>query len=358
MKRGELDHILDASQVVSVTSVAFCGCPDDHRVLEANYWGPRRKHAEHGLQLWICAVSSQERHVVHDTQNGYLPVDWRECWRGRILRVVASDTVSRRKPFGKRLIDYRVALRHMGTWGVALFSDDLAADLRGDFRELIGDGLTASQAVEKLMGEFASSLDDDDEMPVFWLALAAVQWQLGRVEEGTKQNAIQIIDSGRDLQRWDVPSDRDKRAKVLNRLKVKLLSPPPLPKRVPRTVKSTNDWLVGEVIAFRLTSGNWTLMRVIGHHSDKGGRFAICELLDWVGDTIPSLEAIKGLSVRTEASPRGISQFFFQEPRKKKDIARVLRTGFNSDPSQKPGEYTGLVWPYTDRLLKDIFGVE
>jgi hypothetical protein len=67
MKRGELDRILDASQVVSVTSVAFCGCPDDHRVLEANYWGPRRKHAEHGLQLWICAVSSQERHVVHDT---------------------------------------------------------------------------------------------------------------------------------------------------------------------------------------------------------------------------------------------------------------------------------------------------
>jgi hypothetical protein len=87
----------------------------------------------------------------------------------------------------------------MGTWGVALFSDDLAADLRGDFRELIGEGLTATQAVDKLIDEYSASLDDEDEMPVFWLAIAAVQWQLGRVEERTKQNALQVIDEGRDL---------------------------------------------------------------------------------------------------------------------------------------------------------------
>ena len=41
----------------------------------------------------------------------------------------------------------------MGTWGVAIFSDDLAADIRGDFRELIGDGLTPSEATARHKAE-------------------------------------------------------------------------------------------------------------------------------------------------------------------------------------------------------------
>lgn len=40
----------------------------------------------------------------------------------------------------------------MGGWGVAIFSDDLAADLKGDFTDLIGDGLSTASAVEKLTG--------------------------------------------------------------------------------------------------------------------------------------------------------------------------------------------------------------
>jgi hypothetical protein len=69
----------------------------------------------------------------------------------------------------------------MGAWGVAVFSDDLAADIRGDFRELIGDGLTPSEATNRLVEQYASSLDDSDEMPVFWIALALAQWKLERV---------------------------------------------------------------------------------------------------------------------------------------------------------------------------------
>ncbi len=75
----------------------------------------------------------------------------------------------------------------MGAWGVAIFSDDLAADIRGDFRELIGDWLTPSEATDRLKAEYASSLDDPNEMPVFWIALALAQWKLGRLDEFTKE---------------------------------------------------------------------------------------------------------------------------------------------------------------------------
>src|SRR5437868_15010504 len=123
----------------------------------------------------------------------------------------------------------------MGTWGVAVFSDDLAADLRDDFRDLIGEGLSSTEAVEKLLASHASSVKDEDERPVFWIALALTQWKLGRLEERTKEEALRAIDSGEGLRRWDVPKDRKKRAAVLEKVRTQLLSPPPPPKRVSRS---------------------------------------------------------------------------------------------------------------------------
>jgi len=34
----------------------------------------------------------------------------------------------------------------VGIWGPGIFSDDLAADVREEFRDLIGEGLTAEEA--------------------------------------------------------------------------------------------------------------------------------------------------------------------------------------------------------------------
>jgi hypothetical protein len=98
-------------------------------------------------------------------------------------------------------------------------------------------------------------------------------------------------------------------------------------------------------------------MRVIGHHTDKGGRFAICELLDWAGEEIPCLETISELSIKKEANPRGRSQFIFSEPRNKRDQSRVQRLGIVSTPAQHPGGYTCLVWPYVDKQLEEWFGL-
>jgi hypothetical protein len=245
----------------------------------------------------------------------------------------------------------------MGTWGVAIFSDDLAADIRGDFRELIGDGLTPSEATDRLKSEYASSLDDPNEMPVFWIALALAQWKLGRLDENTKKMALQVIDDGTDLARWDDEKSRAKRATVLAKTRAELLAALPPAKRVPRTIREANEWQLGETIGFQLLSGKWTMFRVIGHHTDKGGRFAVCELLDWVGEAFPSKALVAELQIKKEDTPRGISQFLFQEPRKKREQARVVRLGITTTPQQKLGGYTALIWPYVDNQLKEIFGL-
>lgn len=245
----------------------------------------------------------------------------------------------------------------MGTWGVAIFSDDLAADLREDFKNLIGDGLTATQAVDKLLIEYQSSLEDQDEQPVFWIALAATQWSLGRLEERTKREALEIIESRRDLERWDPPATKSKRAIVLEKLRGELLSQPPEPKRVPRRIKEANDWDIGEMIAFQLNSGRWTLMRVIGHHEDKGGRSAICEIIDWIGDTAFPDEDVTSRPVRCSEQDGSTSQFLFQEPRTKKDQSRIRRLHVKSVPSQTVGGFMAFVWPHVDHLMNEVFNL-
>lgn len=240
-----------------------------------------------------------------------------------------------------------------------MYSDDLAADLRGDLRESFGDGLSATEAVDRLIAEYASSVHDPDEAPVFWLAIADTGWRLGRLDDRARQRALEIIDSGQDLARWPDEPDRRKRAAVLAKLRGQLLATPPAAKRIPKVIKAANDWAVGEVIALRLSSGLWTLMRVIGHHEDKGGRSAVCELLDWTGSEVPSPEEISRLPIRNriQSGPYSKPQFFLAEARKKKDKARLERTGIVSTPGQEPGGYMGVIWSHLDILLSEHFGL-
>jgi hypothetical protein len=45
----------------------------------------------------------------------------------------------------------------MGVWGTALFSDDTAADVRDDYRDMIGDGFTGPRAMDALIQKWGES---------------------------------------------------------------------------------------------------------------------------------------------------------------------------------------------------------
>lgn len=64
LKRSALDAYLRDWDVNSVTGVAYCGPSDDHRVLGADYHGPRRCGMAHTLNVWVNAVPSAIRHHV------------------------------------------------------------------------------------------------------------------------------------------------------------------------------------------------------------------------------------------------------------------------------------------------------
>jgi len=95
----------------------------------------------------------------------------------------------------------------VGAWGPAIFSDDLACDIRDDYRELLEDQVPDDEATRRVIDSYRD-LDDDDEMHLLWLALAAAQSQLGRLTEEVKTRALDVIDTGRDLRLWEETGDQ------------------------------------------------------------------------------------------------------------------------------------------------------
>ncbi len=47
----------------------------------------------------------------------------------------------------------------MGAWGTAIFSDDLARDLRDAYRDLLADGHSGQQATKRLIDQFAQEIN-------------------------------------------------------------------------------------------------------------------------------------------------------------------------------------------------------
>ncbi len=90
----------------------------------------------------------------------------------------------------------------MGTWGPAIFSDDLACNVRDDFRDALAEGKSVGEAVAELERQYATTLKDADTADVFWFAIAATAWKVGRLEPDLKERALQIISRGSDLGRW------------------------------------------------------------------------------------------------------------------------------------------------------------
>lgn len=244
----------------------------------------------------------------------------------------------------------------MGAWGTALFSDDTACDVRGSYVDLVDDGLTGPEATKALLREWSASLNDPDESPVFWLALAATQWRCGRLESHVLQQALNLIDNGSDLARWQ-SKDFNKRKAVLEKLRAQLTSPQPPEKRIPKRFRDSNEWRVGDLVAYRMLSGRFVILRTIGHHSDNGGTGPICELLDWSGEEIA--KSFESFDIRKSRGARPITQFLIGRTRaKERPEDRLQYLGVNLKPSQKPGGFRVLLWRWLDKTLQEDFGLE
>ncbi|MBP1967097.1 hypothetical protein [Paenibacillus aceris] len=160
----------------------------------------------------------------------------------------------------------------MGAWGTAIFSDDLASDIKDEFRELIAEGHDGETATNIVVENWKSELEDYEVRSVFWLSLA-----------------LEIIISGEDLKRWEEePKLLIQRKKVLEKLMNQLNQPQCEPKKIPKRFIAQTDFERGDAIGYKLLSGKYIILKVITvieQHS--GDRYPLFELCNWVSTEFP-----------------------------------------------------------------------
>ncbi|MBQ7049054.1 MAG: hypothetical protein IJN87_00360 [Firmicutes bacterium] len=199
----------------------------------------------------------------------------------------------------------------MAAWGTAIFSDDIAAEVRNEYNALLSIGKNDEQIEELLCGYYASILNcGDPDEAVFWFALALCSWKKGRLSDKVKSKALSSLDQGIDLERWRMSRDRKdymKRKKVLEDLKKTLLSPMPPQKKMRKPNVHHCPWKVGSLLAYRIITnrealegdpcfGKYALLRVIKIDKNPVSKLAPNEYYDesmlvglygWIGAEIP-----------------------------------------------------------------------
>ncbi|MGQ0633301.1 MAG: hypothetical protein ACT4QC_01715 [Planctomycetaceae bacterium] len=193
----------------------------------------------------------------------------------------------------------------MGAWGNKLFEDDTACDVRDAYVGLLTAGHAGTAATDLLLERWKNSLADADEGPVLWLALAATQHKYGRLEPRVRNRAFEVLDQGLGLDRWREMGARalNSRLKHLQKVRTQLESPQPKEKYVAPPFNDTCSWEAGDVVGYRLASGQLALFGVLGTEQHAKGVSPVCELLDWAGREPPSAESIATLGIRQGAIP-------------------------------------------------------
>ena len=78
----------------------------------------------------------------------------------------------------------------MGTWDTSLYGGDLPLDIKDEYYEQLYEGHTPEEAAALVWKELQLS---EEDLPVFRLILADIQWKLGQMTEDTLRNALEMI---------------------------------------------------------------------------------------------------------------------------------------------------------------------
>lgn len=143
---------------------------------------------------------------------------------------------------------------------------------------------------------------------------------------------------------WPTLKRSIRRRSALRKAAKLLMSKPEKVRQAEKFKAQRTAWQLGDVLGYRLRSGRWIVVRVVGTSEDAGSRKAHVELLAWQGGT-PTAESVRSLvrlhAVRFEEHLKDVwkvpespyqgeqlerwSQAWRSSPRRAEDEARIRR---------------------------------
>jgi hypothetical protein len=147
----------------------------------------------------------------------------------------------------------------MGTWGFDILDDDTARDVYDDYIKHFNVGRTREEITGKLEAAWRDTIDDEDEGPVYWIALAKAQWDCGLLDDAVLKRVREIVKNGEGLARWEDEGPRvlAKRKEKLAKFLAALQEANPKPRKPKKPVKRKPVFKAGDCLAVRLSDGDW-----------------------------------------------------------------------------------------------------
>lgn len=92
-------------------------------------------------------------------------------------------------------------------------------------------GKSDEEVLAEILIEYKEEQEDIDYKYDFFLGLADVLWEKGRLTEEIKETAIRLLEEDKEAERWNSKKSRKARIEVLDKLEKKLNSEMPLRKK-------------------------------------------------------------------------------------------------------------------------------
>jgi hypothetical protein len=184
----------------------------------------------------------------------------------------------------------------MGSWGLGIKQDDLVCDVIGLLDEYLKDGASIEGATQSVLDQFAESLEDIDESPLVWIAIAEAQWTYGELDKKVLLQVKDDLAKDRGLEVWRETSESvyRKRHQVLVRFIERISTPNTKPKKRPKRVVRAPKFGTGDCLAVKLSNGQYgaAIVLVADHSNQEYGKNLIA-VLDYISMDPPSLKVFK-----------------------------------------------------------------
>jgi hypothetical protein len=247
----------------------------------------------------------------------------------------------------------------MGTWGSGVLDDDFARDVYDHYVEAHAAGQPAGTIVQTLQRDFAGSVSDPDEGPLFWLAVAHAQWDCARVMPEVRERVDEIIAQSLGLARWAEAGPRElaRRKTALVRFATKIQTPRKQPKRRPQAIAV--PFTVGDCLAIELANGQYGAAVVTKYNPGKSSSH-ILSVVNFSGTTPPDPDVFEDPSwLIVTASPNlTIVKYCVYSDGYRRHAAKY-RVICHIDLKEVPPPLTvlignwGNVWQHLDKRLRE-----
>jgi hypothetical protein len=150
----------------------------------------------------------------------------------------------------------------MGSWSDDIFGNDMARDVRDQYRDCIVNGDDVAAAVKRVKKEFAIPLRDGDDKWVVWIALAATQLDAGSLTDDVREKALQGIGWCEDPNKGFESSPFDAAAISALREQLGGSAPEPANKAKPQIPPGAK----GDVVAVKFPNSDGEAVIIVGDH--------------------------------------------------------------------------------------------